>query len=59
MERNYQQLPPTQLNAMGTPIPMKSPINFESRLAAQKKTNEAAMKKLCLVMFVSVFFITA
>jgi len=44
---------------MGTPIPMKSPINFESRLAAQKKTNEAAMKKLCIVMFVSVFFITA
>ena len=38
---------------------MKTPINFQARLDAQKKTNEAAMKKLCVVMFVSVFFITA
>ena len=48
-----------QLDALGTPLPVKTPINFAARLEAQKKTNEAAMKKLCVVMFVSVFFITA
>ena len=40
-----------QLDAFGTPMIVKTPINFQARM-------DAAMKKLCIVMFVSVFFIT-
>ena len=48
-----------QLDVFGTPMPVKTPINFAERMDAQKKTNKEAMKKLFLVSFVSVFFITA
>ena len=47
-----------QLDAFGTPMIVKTPIDFQARMDAQKRTNQAAMKKLCIVMFVSVFFIT-
>lgn len=40
-------------------MPVKTPINFQQRLDSQKKSNDAAMKKLVIVSFVSVFFITA
>lgn len=48
-----------QLDVFGTPMPIKSPINFERHLDKQKESNKAAMKKLTIVAFVSVFFITA
>ena len=48
-----------QLDVFGTPMPVKSPVNFEQRLEMQKQSNSAAMKKLITVSFVSVFFITA
>ena len=28
-----------QLDAFGTPMPVKTPINFQARMDAQKKTN--------------------
>lgn len=40
-------------------MPVKTPINFEARLVAQKESNQAAKKKLYTVAIVSVFFITA
>ena len=48
-----------QLDVFGTPMPIKSPVNYEQRLAMQKESNGAAMKKLIIVSCVSVFFITA
>lgn len=40
-------------------MPVKTPINFAARLEMQKESNKAAMRKLWIVSFVSVFFITA
>lgn len=48
-----------QLDVFGTPMPVKSPINFEQRMEMQKESNSAAKKKLITVSSVSVFFITA
>ena len=48
-----------QLDVFGTPMPVKTPINFTERQVAQKETTNAAKKKLMTVAFVSVFFITA
>jgi len=31
-----------QLDVFGTPMPVKTPVNFEQRLAMQKETNQAA-----------------
>lgn len=45
---------------MGTPMAkMTTPITFEQRKNMNLKSNEAAMRKLVIVSFVSVFFITA
>jgi len=38
---------------------VKTPVNFAARQESEKKTNQAAMRKLIIVSFVSVFFITA
>jgi hypothetical protein len=43
----------------GTPLPVKTPINFKQRQELSKKDNSAALKKLLTVSFVSVFFIIA
>jgi len=48
-----------QLDVFGTPMPVKTPVNFEQRLVSQKESTNAAKKKLLTVSFVSVFFITA
>ena len=48
-----------QLDVFGTPMPVKSPINFEARLVEQKESTRAAKKKLLTVSIVSIFFITA
>lgn len=48
-----------QLDVFGTPMPVKTPVNFDQRLAMQKESNNAAQKKLITVSIVSVFFITA
>jgi len=48
-----------QLDVFGTPMPVKTPINFEQRLAMQKESTRAAQKKLITVAVVSCFFITA
>ena len=46
-------------DAMGTPAPVKTPVNFAQRKEEQEKQNKAAMRKLLTVSFVSVFFIVA
>jgi hypothetical protein len=43
----------------GTPMPVKTPVNFRARKDELVNTNKAAMKKLMLVSFVSFFFIIA
>ena len=59
-ENNYKNLSDKrQLDVFGTPMPVKSPVNFEARLVEQKKSTRAAKRKLLTVSIVSVFFITA
>lgn len=59
-ETNYKSLDSKpQLDVFGTPMPVKTPINFDERLAMQKESNNAARRKLITVGVVSVFFITA
>ncbi len=43
--------------AIGTPLPVKTPINFRLRKEQLKDNNKKAMKKLLTVASVSVFFI--
>ena len=43
----------------GTPMPVKTPINFRARKQSQEKSQSAAMRKLYCVAFCSVFFIIA
>jgi len=43
----------------GTPVPVKTPINFQQRKTQQELSNKQAQRKLCIVAFVSVFFIAA
>lgn len=43
---------------LGTPHPVKTPINFKARKLEIKENNRKAMRKLCLVSVVSVFFMT-
>jgi zinc transporter 2 len=45
--------------AYGTPMPVKTPINFAARRKQISDNNRKAMRKLALVSFVSVFFIIA
>ena len=40
-----------------TPIPKRTPINFERRKTALDKSNNEAMRKLLIACFVSGFFI--
>ena len=54
-ERLITDLP----EAKGTPMALKTPINFRERKIIIEKQNAAAMKKLFLVSFVSFFFIIA
>ena len=59
-ENNYKNLgDKRQLDVFGTPMPVKSPVNFEARLVEQKESTRAAKRKLLTVSIVSVFFITA
>lgn len=59
-DKDYKNLQDKrQLDVFGTPMPVQTPINFAARLEMQKEGNKAAMKKLMVVSFVSVFFITA
>ena len=51
--------PAPQLDVFGTPMPVKSPVNFEQRLEMQKESNTAAKKKLITVSLVSTIFIAA
>jgi hypothetical protein len=46
-------------DAKGTPMPVKTPINFRARKAKLEDSNRAAMRKLIIVSFVSIFFIVA
>lgn len=43
----------------GTPMPVKTPLNFRAIKAKMEDQNKKAEKKLLLVAFVSVFFIVA
>lgn len=47
------------LDAHGTPMPPKTPINFQARKDELTRANQDAMKKLCTATFVSTFFIIA
>jgi len=51
--------PSAQLDMLGTPMPQKSPIDLQSRLAYIKKQNSVAQSQLYLASFVSVLFIVA
>ena len=44
---------------VGTPMPVKTPIDFKKRMIEQKDANKKAMRKLITVACVSVFFIAA
>jgi zinc transporter 2 len=48
-----------QLDMLGTPMPAKTPLNLQARLAAQRKGNEDAKGQLWLATFVSLVFIVA
>jgi hypothetical protein len=54
---HYKQLNDEIPEAKGTPLPVKTPINFRVRKAQIEENNKKAMKKLYLVAFVSIFFI--
>ena len=59
-----QRAPPSnshrqQLDAFGTPLPAKAPVNFEQRLEKQKSRNSAYKKRLIAVSLVLLFFISA
>lgn len=43
----------------GTPMPVKTPINFRARKEKLQRQNDNAMKKLFIACFVSFFFIVA
>jgi len=43
--------------ARGTPIPVKTPINFKARKESLERSNSKAMKKLLIASFVSLIFI--
>jgi Co/Zn/Cd efflux system component len=43
----------------GTPMPVKTPINFRAVRARIENSNRKAMRKLAIVSCVSVFFIVA
>ena len=45
--------------AIGTPMPVKTPINFRARKLKMEDQNRKAMRKLMIVSFVSIFFIVA
>lgn len=53
MER--QEMP----EMMGTPMPVKTPLNFRAMKAKIEKQNKKAERKLMSVAFVSIFFIVA
>ena len=50
----YKAIPP---EAYGTPLPKKTPINFEKRQAALKESNRVAMKRLITATSVSFLFV--
>ena len=50
---------PRQYDSYGTPMAVKTPVDFQKVQAEQKKTNAAMLKKLIIVTIVSCFFITA
>ena len=43
--------------AWGTPMPVKTPVNFQARKKEINENNKKALKKLMIVAFVSIFFI--
>lgn len=45
--------------AFGTPLPVKTPINFAAIKKKAEENNKKAMRKLMFVAFISVFFIIA
>ena len=48
-----------QLDVFGTPMPVKTPVNYAERKAIKEKQNRDALKQLIKVSIMSVFFITA
>jgi len=50
----YKAIPP---EAYGTPLPKKTPINFEKRKAALSESNRIAMKRLITATSVSFLFV--
>lgn len=48
-----------QLDAHGTPMPVKSPMTFKQVAEKQQEKTKAARRKLMIVTIVSCFFITA
>ena len=47
------------LDAHGTPMPPKTPIDFQARKARLAKSNQDALRTLCFATILSTFFITA
>jgi len=43
--------------AKGTPMPVKTPINFKARKEKLERDNKAAMRKLILTSILTSFFI--
>lgn len=43
--------------AKGTPIAMKTPINFKAKREKMQKNNDVAMRKLVLTSILTMFFI--
>lgn len=50
----YKAIPP---EAYGTPLPQKTPINFQRRRAALEESNRVAMKRLITATSVSFIFV--
>jgi hypothetical protein len=48
-----------QLDAFGTPMQPKTPLNLQQRLEQINKNNSVAQKQLWMATFVSAFFIVA
>lgn len=56
---SHSHLSQKQLDAFGTPMQPKTPLNLQQRLEQINKNNSVAQKQLWMATFVSAFFIVA
>jgi hypothetical protein len=56
-QEGYKPLSDEIPEAKGTPMPVKTPINFRAKKKSFEESNKKAMKKLCTVFFISIIFI--